>query len=79
MILFDHTFSIKAGFRETNINHGIVIKTSTRIFKIKTKTKLQMIDIVYALKKASKHCPYIKINEHFSFAPKRENNSNCKL
>lgn len=40
MILFDHTFSISAGFRETKINHGIIIKTSTRIFKIKTKTKL---------------------------------------
>ncbi len=54
MILFDHTFSIKAGFRETNINHGIIIKTSTRIFKIKAKSKLQMIDIVYVIKKASK-------------------------
>ena len=80
MLLLDNTFSLLYGLKETGIKNGLILKTPTRLLKLKIKNSLTFFDMVFALKRANENSPYSQINRYLSFAPIRDGKqlSNCK-
>jgi len=77
-LLFDQSFQIKYGRKDTGTKRGIILSTSTRKLHLQAEDAFQAIDWISSIEAAVKECPYVQTNRFFSFAPVRPAVAYCK-
>lgn len=78
VLIFDRSFKLIYGRKETGTKLGIIVFTSTRKLYLKASNIFEAIEWISSIQEAVKFCPYVSINRYYSFAPVRSPYSLCK-
>lgn len=78
MLLFDNSFKLEYGFKQTGSVFGINLITTSRKLVLKTTSLWELYDLIGSIEDAIKNCAYIQENRFCSFAPQRNQLTYCK-